>query len=170
MKVNCVPFAGSLRLILPSCVFSALFVCLFVFGFVSRKTLYSVATISFLLFLRQKLYLFGWILKILFLLILLLLLLLFLVCFGLYVLLLSFLLLLLFLVCFGLYVLLLSFLLLLLLLLLLSHQLCRPQRHRSCTACPGILAPSLIQDSFRIVALPPTVHRRRRQIVGGLPS
>ena len=107
-----------------------------------------MATISFLLFLRQKLYPFRWILKILFLLILFLLLL--------------------FLVCFGLYVLLLSFFVVAL--LLLSHQLCRPQRHRSHTACPGILAPSLIQDSFRIVALPPTVHRRRRQIFGGLPS
>ena len=69
--------------------------------------------------------------------------------------------------------LLLSLLLLLLmslLMLLQSHHLCRPQRHCSRAARPGIPTSGHTQDSFRIVAPPTEVHRKRRQVVGGLPS
>ena len=57
-----------------------------------------------------------------------------------------------------------------LLLLLLSHCRCRPPRHHSRAARPGIPAYGHTQDSLRIAAPIPEVHRRRRQIVGGLPS
>ena len=57
-----------------------------------------------------------------------------------------------------------------LLLLLLSHHLFRRQRHCSRAARPGIPTSGHTQDSFRIAAPPPEVHRRRRQIVGGLSS
>ena len=82
-----------------------------------------------------------------------------------------FLLLLLFLSLFLLLLLLLLLLLSLLLLLLLQfHHLCRPQRHCSCAARPGVPTSGHTQDSFGIVAPPPEVHRKWRQVVGGLPS
>ena len=47
------------------------------------------------------------------------------------------------------------------LLFLLSHHLCRPQRHCSCAARPDISTSDHTQASFRNTAPPPEVHRRR---------
>ena len=52
---------------------------------------------------------------------------------------------------------------------LLSHYLCRPQRHCSMPLVPASPTFGHIQGSFCIVAPPPEVHRKRHQIVGGLP-
>ena len=43
---------------------------------------------------------------------------------------------------------------------LLFHQLCRPQRHCSRAARPGIPTSGHTQDSFCIAAPPPEVHRK----------
>ena len=45
----------------------------------------------------------------------------------------------------------------------------RPQTHRFLAARPGIPTSGHTQDSFRIVAPPTEVHRKWRQVVGGLP-
>ena len=52
---------------------------------------------------------------------------------------------------------------------MLSHHLCRPQRHCSVPLIPASPTFGHTQGSFCIVAPPPEVHKRRRQIVGGLP-
>ena len=74
------------------------------------------------------------------------------------------------LVCNFLLLLLLLLLMMLLLLLFQSYHLCRPQRHCSRAARPGVSTSGHTQDSFRIVAPPTEVHRKWRQGVGGLPS
>lgn len=44
------------------------------------------------------------------------------------------------------------------------------QSHCSCTLCPSITSPSLIQGLFCIAALPSEVCMRWKQIIGGQPS
>ena len=53
---------------------------------------------------------------------------------------------------------------------LLFHHLCRPQKLCPRATRSGIPTSGHTQDSFRIAAPPPEVHKRRRQLAGGLPA